>query len=474
MFRSFFPEPRLFFASALVWTAVTMLAWFTVGDAIRSVISVDRFTSPAICSTEQAAQIEAAQAANLPEDENQAADGLAAPSTPDAPTSDAPSTSTATTATTGPDSVALPDCVIEDANFLSGAKIWQYQYIVLAAILFCVFWYFYKRNEWYWWSVVGSTAILLAVYFNVQIDAWLNDWYGNFYNMVQTAMTTPGSVELSDYYGEIVTVAFILVPNILALVVVAFFTSHYVFRWRKAMNHYYMSYWRSIKGYEGAAQRVQEDTMRFASIVEGLADSFVGSFMTLIVFLPLLWELSSNITELPLIGPVDGSMVWVALISASLGTVLLAAVGFKLPGLNFENQKVEAAYRKELVYGEDDATRADPPTVSMLFSHVQRNYFRLYMHYLYFNIARYAYLQGAVFIPYLALGPSIIGGAITLGLFQQIFQAFGQVSSSFRFLVSSWTTIIELLSVHKRLLHFERAIPADAEAAPINLTPSGA
>lgn len=457
MFRSFFPEPRLFFASAILWTAVTMLAWFTIGDTIRAGISIDRFTSPAICTADQAAQIEAAQAATAPPDEAAAADGLAAP-----------------VATVGPDGVTLPDCLIEDTNFLSGAKIWQYQYIVLSALLFCVFWYFYRRNEWYWWSVAGSTAILLAVYFNVQIDAWLNDWYGNFYNMVQSAMTTPGSVDLNEYFAEIVTVSIILVPNILALVVVAFFTSHYVFRWRKAMNHYYMSYWHAIKGYEGAAQRVQEDTMRFASIVEGLADSFIGSFMTLIVFLPLLWTLSANVTELPLIGPVDGSMVWVALISASLGTVLLAAVGFKLPGLNFENQKVEAAYRKELVYGEDDETRADPPTVSMLFSHVQRNYFRLYMHYLYFNIARYAYLQGAVFIPFIALGPSIVAGAITLGLFNQIFQAFGQVSNSFRFLVSSWTTIIELMSVHKRLVHFERAIPEDAEPAPINLAPSSA
>ena len=36
-------------------------------------------------------------------------------------------------------------------------------------------------------------------------------------------------------------------------------------------------------------------------------------------------------------------------------TLLLACVGVKLPGLEFHNQRVEAAYRKELVLGEDDA-----------------------------------------------------------------------------------------------------------------------
>lgn len=470
MFRSFFPEPRVFFPLTLAWLALAMLAFFTIGDQMRGAVSIDRYLAPAICTPEQAAIIQKNAAANAPTPAAPgAADTTAAGATQAAP-SIPPASQTASNAgqagNPAAGAAAAPNCVVQDNNFLTGAKIWQYEYILLIALIYCVFWYFYKRDKWYWWSVVTSTVILLAIYFNVQISAWLNDWYGAFYNLIQSAMTNPGTVTLDQYFGEILTVAYILVPNILALVLLAFVTSHYVFRWRKAMNEYYMSFWPSIRGYEGAAQRVQEDTMRFASIVENLATDLVGSVITLIVFLPLLWNLSTNITELPIIGPVSGSLVWVALISAAMGTVLLAAVGVKLPGLNFENQKVEAAYRKELVYGEDSADRADPPTVGMLFTHVQKNYFRLYLHYLYFNVARYAYLQGATFIPYIALGPSIVTGAITLGLFQQIFQAFGQVSDSFRFLVSSWTTIIELLSVHKRLRHFEREIPPGAEAVP--------
>ena len=38
-----------------------------------------------------------------------------------------------------------------------------------------------------------------------------------------------------------------------------------------------------------------------------------------------------------------------------IGTVFLAVAGIRLPGLEFRNQRVEAAYRKELVLGEDDA-----------------------------------------------------------------------------------------------------------------------
>ena len=460
MFRSFFPAPRLFLTSAVLWLLFAVLVWFTVGGQIRSAISIDRYVAPAICAAAPAA---APGAANSSTDASQpnAANGATASATaaPSANASDKPAAASAA----APATAAPANCVAEDTNFLNGAKVWQYQYILMVALIFCVFWYFYRRNEWYWWSVVTSTIILLAIYFNVQIDAWLNDWYGGFYDLIQQALAKPNSVSIGDYYGKIITVAAILIPNIMALVVLAFVTSHYIFRWRKAMNYYYMRHWQTIRTTEGAAQRVQEDTMRFASTVEDLGTSMFGSLITLAVFLPLLWTLSSHITELPGFGKVPGSLVWVALVSAALGTVLLAVVGIKLPGLNFENQRVEAAYRKELVYGEDDPDRAQPPTARDLFARVQRNYFRLYFHYTYFNVARYAYLQGASFIPYVALGPTIVAAGVTLGLFQQILSAFGQVSGAFQFLASSWTTIIELISIERRLRTFEGHIPRDAE-----------
>ncbi len=363
------------------------------------------------------------------------------------------------------DLIGIAPSEADPAPFFSPDKVWLYQYILLAGYLFCVPWYFYKRTPWFWWSVVGSITILEVVYFNVQISAWLNDWYGEFYNIIQQALTEPNSVDPAVFYGKLWTVAYVLVPNITVLVLNAFFIAHYLFRWRRAMSAYYMAHWPSLRHVEGASQRIQEDTQRFSRIVEGLTVSLVGSVMTLIVFLPLLFELSSNITEVPIIGAVDGSLVWIALVSAAFGTVLLAAVGIKLPGLEFENQKVEAAYRKELVYGEDHDQRSQPLSIQELFGNVQKNYFRIYLHYLYFNIARYAYLQISNFVPLIAMGPSILTGALTLGLFQQISNAFNQVEESFKFLANSWTTIIDLIAVYKRLRLFESNIPLDSEIA---------
>ena len=453
MFRSFFPVPRQFFLSAVLWLLAATLIWFTLGAPIRSAISIDRFLAPAICAPDAAP---AASASDQP------ATGAATTANPNTP---------ASTDAAAP-AAAPANCVAQDTNFLNGEKIWEYQYVLMIALIFCIFWYFYKRNEWYWWSVVSSTIILLVLYFNVQVDAWINAGSGTFFDMVQQALSQPKSVDAGQFYGQVFLLFAVLMPNILVLVLLNFYTSHYIFRWRKAMNSYYMAYWPAIRTTEGAAQRVQEDTMRFADTVEDLGTSFFSSLITLVVFLPLLWGFSQHITELPILGAVPGSLVWVALIAAALGTAMLALVGIRLPGLNFQNQRVEAALRKELVYGEDDAGRAEPLTARELFANVQKNYFRLYFHYTYFNLARYAYLNIVGYVPLLAMSPSILAGTLTLGLYQQISTAFGQVSSSFQFFARAWTTIVNLLSVYQRLHHFESFIPADQE--PIKESVTGA
>jgi peptide/bleomycin uptake transporter len=183
--------------------------------------------------------------------------------------------------------------------------------------------------------------------------------------------------------------------------------------------------------------------------------------MTLIAFLPVLLRLSANVTELPFVGEVPYALVVVSIVWSLFGTAFLALVGIRLPGLEFRNQRVEAAYRKELVYGEDNANRADPPTVAELFANVRRNYFRLYFNYMYFNVARILYLQTDNIFPFVVLGPTIVAGKITLGAMNQILNAFEQVRSSFQYLVNSWTTIVELLSIYKRLRAFEATIEGE-------------
>ena len=224
------------------------------------------------------------------------------------------------------------------------------------------------------------------------------------------------------------------------------------------MNDFYTERWVKVRKIEGASQRIQEDTMRFASIMKGLGVYMVDSVMTLISFLPVLTALSIHVEELPIIGSIPYPLVTLAILWSIFGTFVLIFSGIKLPGLEFKNQRVEAAFRKELVLGEESDERADPPSLIHLFSNVRRNYFRIYFHYAYFNLVRYLYIQADNVIVYIFLIPTIVSGRITLGIMNQILRAFGQVASSFQFLVNSWTTIIDLISVYKRLQAFESSI----------------
>jgi len=321
-----------------------------------------------------------------------------------------------------------------------------------------VFRSFFLNRRWFLWSILGTALILFATWYKVMLDVQINEWFGGFYNLIQKALATPGSVALDEYFGYLLTFGHVAGTFVLIAVALDWFIKHYIFRWRTAMNDFYMAHWEQLRHIEGASQRVQEDTMRFARIMESLGVSFMRSVLTLLAFLPILWALSSHVKELPWVGEVSHALVYVAILFALAGTVLMAVVGIRLPGLEFHNQRVEAAYRKELVHGEDDASRAAPPTVAQLFGDVRHNYFRLFFHYLYFDIAKWSYLQFSVLVPYLALGPTLVAGAITLGTMQQIIRAFGKVQESFQYLVTSWSTIVELMSVYKRLRAFESRI----------------
>ena len=344
------------------------------------------------------------------------------------------------------------------AVFWSARSLWFDLYFALSVAVFAGAWMLFAPHPWAPWSILGSALILFTSYFQVEVSVAINTWYGPFYDLVQAALSKSAPVTIAEFYSQLSTFAGIALVAVIVGVLTRFFVSHYIFRWRTAMNDFYVANWPRLRTIEGASQRVQEDTMRFATTMESLGVNLISAVLTLLAFLPVLLRLSSNVTELPLIGSIPYPLVFAAVIWSVLGTGALALIGIRLPGIEFFNQRVEAAYRKELVLGEDDPARADPPTLSMLFSDIRRNYFRLYLNFMYFNVGRIVYLQTDVIFPYILLAPTIVAGRITLGAMNQILNAFTQVRSSFQYLVNAWSTIVELISIYQRLRAFEARI----------------
>ena len=331
---------------------------------------------------------------------------------------------------------------------------------------------FFLEKKWRLWSWGGLLLLIASLWFQVQMTVAINTWYGKFYDLLQNAGDYVDKPQegIGLFFSQLVSLEYILngFEGDLSFVVIAFpyiflaiftgwFTRIYGLRWREAMTFNYIPKWQVVESeIEGASQRIQEDCNRFARIIESLGLQVIRALMTLIAFIPILWTLSDKV-DIPILRDIEGSLVWFTLIISLGGIVISWFVGIKLPGLEYNNQRVEAAFRKDLGLGEDDKKNyAQTETLLELFTGIRFNYHRLYLHYGYFDGWMTTYDQFMIIAPYLIMGPGLFTGLITLGVMVQVSNAFSRVHGGFALFLHNWTTITELRSIWKRLSEFER------------------
>lgn len=370
---------------------------------------------------------------------------------------------------------------------------------------------FFGNRQWALWAWGGVILLCALVGLEVWAVVWLNGWYRETWDFLQNphplikdailsaatdwsqplseipaatdadkaAATTLGElagVQIDRFWYLLGKFSLIVFPLIALSAFTAFFARHYAFRWRQAITYAYLPLWEKAEyEIEGASQRLQQDPDRFARLVESLGLGVFRSLLTLIAFVPILWGVSAEIMQkfaaaeglsnVPLTLPffawtanTPGSLALVAIALAAGGTALSFLVGIKLPGLEYNNQRVEARFRKRLVYGEDDKQFAHYHSLTELFTGLRFNYFRLYLHYSYFGLWAGLFSQFVVIADLIMVGAGVVLGIITFGFLQQLFHAFGKVVDSLKYFVDNWTTVTELLSVIKRLREFERNI----------------
>ncbi len=330
---------------------------------------------------------------------------------------------------------------------------------------------FFASRKWFWWAYGGCLFILALLYGQVLLSLRLNTWYGQFYSLCQKATEH----NVSEFYACLILFGKIAAPYIVLIAITNFFTRHYAFRWREAMTFNYLPKWRNVpEKIEGESQRIQEDTKLFANIVESLGLEAVRATMNLIAFIPLLWQLSKHVNVpafihgtprqifdeagkfVTTINYLPGSLVWVALLTSIGGMAISWFVGVRLPKLQYRNQVVEAAFRKELDLAEEDKARyGSMPTLTELFAGIRFNYKHLFLHLTYFDTWLQTYLNLMAIVPFIVVAPNLFSGAILLGVMMQVSNAFDKVHSSFSLFIYNWTTITELRSIKLRLGEFQ-------------------
>ena len=352
-------------------------------------------------------------------------------------------------------------------------------------------------SEFFWaqsWKTTGMAWVGMAVvvgyaFFLAHVKAQLNDFYSRFYDLLQKGGEDVEVGSGSGYvdYGAQVTAelwsfALIVAPLVSASPAAKYVRSAWAFAWRLALMKAYLVAWDTKQEpIEGASQRLHEDSQRFSTALEGCLITVLDALFTLIVFTPILVELSKEIAPPFEMGIFDDVWLWGMAFTCSL-TGLVGAVlfGQKLVGLEVANQRVEALLRKDLVLlettpamivGTEAAGGAQSPSQLRQASFLPRayfketlaslwtNYFQLFKHFGLLNFWLSFFDQIMVLAPYVIAAPLIFAEdparRITLGTLMKMSNSFEKVFGSLSVIAENWGAINDFRSTYRRLREFE-------------------
>ncbi|MEN1500827.1 SbmA/BacA-like family transporter, partial [Pseudomonas aeruginosa] len=78
-----------------------------------------------------------------------------------------------------------------------------YAYYIVCVGLFALFWFIYRPHRWQYWSILGTALIIFVTWFLVEVGVAVNAWYAPFYDLIQTALSSPHKVTIEQFYREV-------------------------------------------------------------------------------------------------------------------------------------------------------------------------------------------------------------------------------------------------------------------------------
>ena len=329
--------------------------------------------------------------------------------------------------------------------------------------------YWFSEDRW------AARGLLLAVVLltlgMVYLTVLLNQWNNTFYGALQDK-------DLVAFRGQLFRVTWLIGIFIFLAVYQAYLNQMLEIRWRRWLNDRYLRAWLADGAYyrmqlvaretDNPDQRIAEDVHLLAAHTLGLFTGGLRAIVTLVTFVAILWGLSGTFTVpvgvFSIIIP--GSMVWVAVLYATAGTLLTDWLGRPLVRLNFDRQRYEADYRFSLVRfrentegvamygGEADEFRG----FRKRFEHVVGNWWGIMRRQKRMAYFTSGYGLGAWIVPSIVAAPRYFRGELGLGGLMQTTQAFQQVQDALSFFIQSYKELAAWSAVVERLAGFERAL----------------
>lgn len=368
-----------------------------------------------------------------------------------------------------------------------------------------------------WFAWTGLFVVVGYAVFSAMVNYQINQFYASFYDLLQTSSSvlaeydlqgndtevSSGSfesdrVELAPFQDQVTAELWrfftIVLPVMIISPISRWVRSLWSFQWRMRMMKCYLVSWDvNAPPIEGAAQRIHEDTYRFSRGIEACIATVLDALATLMVFTPLLFDLSTRVAPPFEIGMLrTGWLFTTAMSCAFYGLSGAMFTGQRLVSLEIANQRVEAALRRDLVLLESDpgticgnhpdispehnGTQADtsqssrygrvlnPPLLyfKLVLSRLFSNYYKLFLHFGFLNAWLSSFDQLVVLIPYVLAAPLIFASdpdrRITLGTLIQVSNCFGKIFDSLSVIANNWGAVNDFRSVLVRLRQYESKV----------------
>lgn len=336
--------------------------------------------------------------------------------------------------------------------------------------------YFRSEDKW---AGCGLLAAVIAIELALVANSVLsNQWRNRFYNALQE----------KDWDGFVrETIVFCVLAAILvALQVYSLYLNQWLqIRWRTWMTTKYLGEWlhdadhyrMQLQGdaADNPDQRITDDVKMFVDSTLSLSVGLLNAVVTLTSFVIILWGLSAA-APLRAFGidfAIPGYLVWGALIYAIFGTALTQWIGSPLVNLDFQQQRLEADFRFNLVRVRENSEQiallrgepAERQRLSERFGRVVGNWYAIMSRTKRLTAFTQSFGQAAVIFPVILVTPAYFANKIQLGALQQTMEAFGNVQQALSYFVDAYRRLAEWRAVVARLDGFEKAISSAATLA---------
>jgi len=314
-------------------------------------------------------------------------------------------------------------------------------------------------------ALFALTVLQIGV--SVIITVWSADLFDALdQRSMSRFFTQIGKIILIFLANMAITVTHLIVKRRLQMDWRAWLTDKLIGQWMHDGRHYLVTH---IPGkHDNPDGRLAEDVRISTEYAIDLIHSLFYSVLLLISFTEILWTLSGTVTlNLGLFSlPIQGHLVWLALVYAASATVLGWWIGRPLTKATDKRQTVEANFRFGLVKARENSLaialihgeQHEKPHFRALFGDIIQAWnqqTRAWQQIMLFS-SGYSVLSMA--FPILVSAPRYILGSITLGALMQSAQSFQHMVSALSWPVDNMGKVAEWRASVERVLGLSSAL----------------